>query len=69
MTKRAMTNETGQPSDTETPEPDAFEQSLVVGDDEDAEDGVEGLPRDAEVPEPDAYEQHQPAPVDDDGWR
>lgn len=61
--------------DPEAPEADAFEQSAVVGDEDDDEDFVEEgratrLPgRDLEAPEADALEQSEPAPLDDDDRR
>ncbi len=69
-----MSETTSQPRDLEVPEPDAFEQSLPVGDqpiDEPMEVlAGEALSADLEVPENDAIEQHQPAtPYEEDGWR
>jgi len=69
-----MSESTSEVRDLEAPEPDAFEQSLPVGDlpvDEPvAVQAGEVLSGDLEVPENDAIEQHQPAPLyEDDSWR
>ena len=50
-------------SDSEVPEPDAFEQSLEVVDDE---GGLDPPSADPEVPEADAFEQAIREPVEDE---